>query len=82
MSGYKYLITRTDEELSVSIEVDNPLPHLAVGNTLTLGNKHVGSSGDSHFVIRHVETILNAFEPPAARLVHTVIYIAPQERKF
>jgi hypothetical protein len=80
MSRYKYVIVRMDEELSISIEVDVPLPHLTVGNSLIVVNQHLAVRGGCHLIIRHIETTLSAVSPPDAHLVSIAVYVEERDR--
>ena len=77
MAKYKYIIMRIDHELSVTIEADDPLPHIAIGNRLTVGNSHVSQEGGAFLKIRDIEMTLAAHDPPGVRVVQTVIYCEP-----
>jgi hypothetical protein len=77
MSKYKYTIMRTDQELAVSVEADEPLPHIAIGNRLIVGNAHLSQDGGSFLKIRDIEMTLAAYDPPSVRVVHIVVYAEP-----
>jgi len=77
MAKYKYTFMRTDRELGVGVETDEPLPHIAIGNRLVIENIHVSQDGGTFLRIRDVEMMLEAYEPPAVRVQHIVVYVEP-----
>jgi hypothetical protein len=77
MAKYKYTIMRTDHELGIGVEADEPLPHIAIGNRLIVGNPHLSQDGGTFLKIRDIEMTLGADDPPEVRVVHVVIYAEP-----
>jgi hypothetical protein len=76
---HAYTIMRMDQELSIDIEVDQPLA-IEIGNSLHIGNQHLGLKGGHHFVIRHIETFLSAYEPPKTKLLRVTVYVEERDR--
>ncbi|HTR86223.1 MAG TPA: hypothetical protein VMI56_17195 [Reyranella sp.] len=80
MAQYTYAFTRVDQELSATVEVDTPIPHLEVGNSVVISNKHLALRGGHHFIIRHVETFIEAINPPRANVHHVTVHIEEVDR--
>jgi hypothetical protein len=78
--SYKYQIMRVDEELSIDVQFAQPIPHLAVGNSLVISNEHLHLLGGHHFVVRHIETFIEARQPPVANLLVIVVHVEMVDR--
>ena len=77
---YKYQIMRVDEELSAEVQFAEPIPHLAVGNSLVISNEHLALRQGYHFVIRHIETFMELRQPPVGNLTITVVHVEMIDR--
>jgi hypothetical protein len=80
MVNYCYSIVRVDDDRAIQIELEYPLPHLDAGNSLVVTNRHLRLAAGCHFVIRHVETTIEAPAPPAARVLRSTVYVEQCDR--
>ena len=77
---FRYTIHRLDEELSIDVQFADPIPHLAVGGSLVISNRHLALPGGHHFIVEHIETFVEAISPPVANLTRTTVYVRAVDR--
>src|SRR5690349_18862423 len=74
--------TRTERigEQGTGVVLAQPIPHLAVGNSLVIGTNELGVCGWSPFVVRRIETGIFLRQPPEGVIFLSTVYIEKCER--